>query len=28
MAPDLPHVRQDVPDDSEAPKADGRFARL
>ncbi|HJY43145.1 MAG TPA: hypothetical protein VJ301_00870, partial [Propionibacteriaceae bacterium] len=28
MAPDLPHVRQDVPDDSGAPKADGRFARL
>jgi murein DD-endopeptidase MepM/ murein hydrolase activator NlpD len=28
VAPDLPHVRQDVPDDSEAPKADGRFARL
>jgi murein DD-endopeptidase MepM/ murein hydrolase activator NlpD len=28
VAPDLPHVRQDVPDDSGAPKADGRFARL
>ena len=28
MAPDLPYVRQDVPDDSEAPKAGGRFARL
>ena len=28
MAPDLPYVRQDVPDDSEAPKVDGRFARL
>ena len=28
MAPDLPYVRQDVPDDSEAPKVGGRFARL
>ena len=28
VAPDLPYVRQDVPDDSEAPKAGGRFARL
>ena len=28
MAPDLPRVRQDAPDDSEAPKVDGRFARL
>ena len=28
MAPDLPYVRQDVPDDSEAPKAGARFARL
>ena len=28
MAPDLPPVRQDVPDDSGAPEADGRFARL
>ena len=28
MAPDLPRVRQDAPDDSEAPKAVGRFARL
>jgi murein DD-endopeptidase MepM/ murein hydrolase activator NlpD len=28
VAPDLPYVRQDVPDDSEAPRADGRFARL
>jgi murein DD-endopeptidase MepM/ murein hydrolase activator NlpD len=27
VAPDLPHVRKDVPDDSEAPKVDGRFAR-
>ena len=27
MYPDLPHVRQDVPDDSEAPQAAGRFAR-
>jgi murein DD-endopeptidase MepM/ murein hydrolase activator NlpD len=26
--PDLPHVRQDVPDDSEAPQVAGRFARL
>jgi murein DD-endopeptidase MepM/ murein hydrolase activator NlpD len=28
VAPDLPYVRQDVPDDSEAPKVGGRFARL
>jgi murein DD-endopeptidase MepM/ murein hydrolase activator NlpD len=28
VAPDLPYVRQDVPDDSEAPKAGGGFARL
>ena len=28
MAPDLPYVRQDVPDDSEAPQVGGRFARL
>ncbi|HKX15005.1 MAG TPA: peptidoglycan DD-metalloendopeptidase family protein [Propionibacteriaceae bacterium] len=28
MAPDLPYVPQDVPDDSEAPTAGGRFARL
>ena len=28
MAPDLPYVRQDVPDDSEAPHVGGRFARL
>ena len=28
MDPDLPHVRQDVPDDSEAPQVAGRFARL
>ena len=28
MAPDLPYVLQDVPDDSEAPTAGGRFARL
>ncbi len=28
MAPDLPYVRQDVPDDSEAPEVAGRFARL
>jgi murein DD-endopeptidase MepM/ murein hydrolase activator NlpD len=28
VAPDLPYVRQDVPDDSEAPKIGGRFARL
>jgi murein DD-endopeptidase MepM/ murein hydrolase activator NlpD len=27
VAPDLPYVRQDVPDDSEAPKDGGRFAR-
>ena len=27
MAPDLPYVRQDVPDDSEAPQHAGRFAR-
>jgi murein DD-endopeptidase MepM/ murein hydrolase activator NlpD len=26
--PDLPYVRQDVPDDSEAPEVGGRFARL
>jgi murein DD-endopeptidase MepM/ murein hydrolase activator NlpD len=26
--PDLPYVRQDVPDDSEAPQFAGRFARL
>jgi murein DD-endopeptidase MepM/ murein hydrolase activator NlpD len=26
--PDLPYVRQDVPDDSEAPLVAGRFARL
>ncbi len=26
--PDLPYVRQDVPDDSEAPEVDGRFVRL
>jgi murein DD-endopeptidase MepM/ murein hydrolase activator NlpD len=26
--PDLPYVRQDVPDDSEAPQVAGRFARL
>jgi len=28
VAPDLPYVRQDVPDDSEAPQVGGRFARL
>ena len=28
VAPDLPYVPQDVPDDSEAPTAGGRFARL
>jgi murein DD-endopeptidase MepM/ murein hydrolase activator NlpD len=28
VAPDLPYVRQDVPDDSEAPEVGGRFARL
>jgi murein DD-endopeptidase MepM/ murein hydrolase activator NlpD len=28
VAPDLPYVRQDVPDDSEGPKVGGRFARL
>jgi murein DD-endopeptidase MepM/ murein hydrolase activator NlpD len=28
VAPDLPYVRQDVPDDSEAPRVGGRFARL
>ena len=28
MVPDLPYVRQDVPDDSEAPLICGRFARL
>jgi murein DD-endopeptidase MepM/ murein hydrolase activator NlpD len=28
VAPDLPYVQQDVPDDSEAPKAGGGFARL
>jgi murein DD-endopeptidase MepM/ murein hydrolase activator NlpD len=28
VAPDLPYVRQDVPDDSEAPTVGGRFARL
>ena len=28
MDPDLPYVRQDVPDDSEAPQVAGRFARL
>ncbi len=28
MAPDLPYVQMDVPDDSEAPKAGGGFARL
>jgi murein DD-endopeptidase MepM/ murein hydrolase activator NlpD len=28
VAPDLPYVRQDVPDDSEAPQVRGRFARL
>ena len=28
MAPDLPYVRQDVPDDNEAPQVGGRFARL
>jgi murein DD-endopeptidase MepM/ murein hydrolase activator NlpD len=28
VAPDLPYVRQDVPDDSEAPKAGGGFAGL
>jgi murein DD-endopeptidase MepM/ murein hydrolase activator NlpD len=27
VAPDLPYVRQDVPDDSEAPRHAGRFAR-
>jgi murein DD-endopeptidase MepM/ murein hydrolase activator NlpD len=27
VAPDLPYVRQDVPDDSEAPQHTGRFAR-
>ena len=26
--PDLPYVRQDVPDDSEAPEVGGRFVRL
>jgi murein DD-endopeptidase MepM/ murein hydrolase activator NlpD len=28
VAPDLPYVRQDVPDDSEAPQVGGRFAKL
>ena len=28
VVPDLPYVRKDVPDDSEAPKASGRFAGL
>ena len=28
MVPDLPYVRKDVPDDSEAPQHAGRFARL
>jgi murein DD-endopeptidase MepM/ murein hydrolase activator NlpD len=28
VVPDLPYVRQDVPDDSEAPQVCGRFARL
>jgi murein DD-endopeptidase MepM/ murein hydrolase activator NlpD len=28
VVPDLPYVRQDVPDDSEAPQVAGRFARL
>jgi murein DD-endopeptidase MepM/ murein hydrolase activator NlpD len=28
VAPDLPYVRKDVPDDSEAPQVGGRFARL
>ena len=28
MVPDLPYVRKDVPDDSEAPQHVGRFARL
>jgi|SoiMethySBSTD1v2_1073268.scaffolds.fasta_scaffold00034_37 murein DD-endopeptidase MepM/ murein hydrolase activator NlpD len=27
VVPDLPYVRQDVPDDSEAPQVGGRFAR-
>ncbi len=28
VVPDLPYVREDVPDDSEAPQHAGRFARL